>query len=109
MLIDALARQLGIHVDKLQHNAATGRGKFCDKRVLLVKPMTFMNLSGEAVGKLARYYKVGPHTSMSPTSAATLLKVISKLRLCGLMRNKVLQVHARSTAEADMSIKQQRA
>ena len=58
MLIDALARQQGIHLDKLQHSAAVGRGRLCDKRVLLAKPMTFMNNSGESVGKLARYYKV---------------------------------------------------
>ena len=58
MLIDTLARQLGIHMDKLQHNAAIGRGRLCEKRVLLAKPMTFMNNSGESVGKLARYYKV---------------------------------------------------
>lgn len=58
MLIDELARQLGAHMDKLQHNAAVGRGRFCNKRVLLAKPMTFMNNSGESVGKLARYYKV---------------------------------------------------
>ena len=58
MLIDTLARQLGIRMDKLQHNAAIGRGRLCEKRVLLAKPMTFMNSSGESVGKLARYYKV---------------------------------------------------
>ena len=58
MLMDVLARQLGIHMDKLQHNAAVGRGRLCEKRVLLAKPMTFMNNSGESVGKLARYYKV---------------------------------------------------
>lgn len=58
MLLDTLARQLGIHMDKLQFSAAVGRGRLCEKRVLLAKPMTFMNNSGESVGKLARYYKV---------------------------------------------------
>ena len=57
-LIDTLARQQGINVDKLQYSAAVGRGRLCNKRVLLAKPMTFMNNSGESVGKLARYYKV---------------------------------------------------
>lgn len=50
MLVDELARQVGATLDKLQHNAAAGRGRFCGKRVLLAKPMTFMNNSGEAVG-----------------------------------------------------------
>ena len=68
MLIDTLARHLGIHMDKLQHSAAVGRGRLCDKRVLLAKPMTFMNNSGESVGKLARYYKV----RSSARSAATV-------------------------------------
>lgn len=36
-----------------------GRGRFCSKSILLVKPMTFMNRSGEAVGALARFYRVG--------------------------------------------------
>lgn len=57
-MVDTLARQLGIHVDKLQFSAAVGRGRLCEKRILLAKPMTFMNNSGESVGKLARYYKV---------------------------------------------------
>ncbi len=57
MLVDELARQLGASLDKLQHSAALGRGRFCGKRVLLAKPMTFMNNSGESVGKLARYFK----------------------------------------------------
>ena len=57
MLVDELARQVGAQLDKLQHNAAVGRGRFCGKRVLLAKPMTFMNNSGESVGKLARYFQ----------------------------------------------------
>ena len=58
MLLDTLACQLGIHMDKLQFSAAVGRGRLCEQRILLAKPMTFMNNSGESVGKLARYYKV---------------------------------------------------
>lgn len=65
MLVDALARQQGIALDKLQHNAAVGRGVLCGQRVLLAKPLTFMNNSGESVGKLARYYKVA---LLHPTS-----------------------------------------
>ncbi len=51
-----------------------GRGRFCGKKVLLVKPMTFMNVSGEAVGKLARFYRVrrslslpAPHSCVCST------------------------------------------
>lgn len=59
MLVDALARSEAISVDRLQDNAAVGRGRLCGKKVLLAKPLTFMNNSGESVGKLARFYRVG--------------------------------------------------
>ena len=71
MLVDELARQVGAPLDKLQHNAAVGRGRFCGKRVLLAKPMTFMNNSGESVGKLARYFKV-------PSRRECLLQLLLK-------------------------------
>lgn len=40
MAVDALARQEAIAVDRLQENAAVGRGRYAGKKVLLVKPMT---------------------------------------------------------------------
>lgn len=65
MLLDELARQQGIKLDKCQHNAAVGRGTLAGKRVLLAKPLTFMNASGESVGKLARYYKARRPSQLS--------------------------------------------
>lgn len=58
MFIDELARAEAIPIGRLQENAACGRGRLCGKKVLLAKPMTFMNNSGECVGKLARFYQV---------------------------------------------------
>lgn len=57
MAIDALAERLGIHSWKKRNQAlvAEYRG---DEPVILVKPQTYMNLSGVAVGELARWYKV---------------------------------------------------
>src|SRR5204863_13235 len=43
-----------------QANAEIARGKIGDYAVILAKPRTYMNLSGQSVGALARYYKV-PH------------------------------------------------
>lgn len=47
-------------MDSLQHKAFVGRGRVADVPVILAKPQTFMNVSGDAVGALARFYKVPP-------------------------------------------------
>ena len=57
-LVDAIARAEGIAVNKLQEGAAVGRGRLAGQRILLAKPMTFMNVSGESVRKLVNFYKV---------------------------------------------------
>ena len=46
--------------DEKRNKALIARGELAEKKVALVKPQTFMNLSGEAVGPLARFYKVPP-------------------------------------------------
>ena len=57
--VDALGRQAGIPFQKrLESNAQVGKGLIAGRRVLLAKPMTFMNNSGEAVQRLAAYYQV---------------------------------------------------
>lgn len=62
--VDFLAKSEGIAIDKVQCNAAVGKGRIGggrnSSRVLLAKPLTFMNVSGESVGKLARFYRVPP-------------------------------------------------
>jgi peptidyl-tRNA hydrolase, PTH1 family len=58
MLVDALANAEGVRLDRLQHNAAVARTVVNNKKLILAKPMTFMNNSGESVGKLQRFYKV---------------------------------------------------
>jgi PTH1 family peptidyl-tRNA hydrolase len=60
MAIDALARRHGIALNKVEHKAQTGSGTIAGARVLLAKPMTFMNLSGDSVVPLAGFYKVTP-------------------------------------------------
>jgi len=58
MTIDAYAALHGIKLNKVQNKAITGSGRVADARVILVKPQTFMNLSGQAVASLVRYYKI---------------------------------------------------
>lgn len=49
-----------VTVDRLKHKALTCLTTIAERRVLLVKPMTYMNLSGQAVRPLADYYKIPP-------------------------------------------------
>ena len=57
-IVDELAQKHGLSFDKRQFKAQIALGHIAGQRVLLVKPQTYMNLSGEAVQPLARYYKV---------------------------------------------------
>ena len=60
-VISALAEKLEISAGmwKAEHRAHTARGMIGGEKVILVKPQTFMNLSGEAVRDLNDYYKLG--------------------------------------------------
>jgi len=60
MLLDRLARRHGIEVTRRQCTALTGLGTISGERVCLAKPQTFMNLSGEAVACLCRFFKIVP-------------------------------------------------
>ncbi|HOQ37465.1 MAG TPA: aminoacyl-tRNA hydrolase [Acetivibrio sp.] len=56
--VELLSRRHGITITKLKHKALLGDGKISGKRVILVKPQTFMNLSGESVREILEWYKV---------------------------------------------------
>ena len=55
---DELAERAGVPVQRLKYRALTGQAEIGGARVLLMKPVTFMNLSGEAVRPAADFYKV---------------------------------------------------
>ena len=57
---DLLAEKQGIRCTRLRFRALTAVLPFGGKKVLLMKPQTYMNLSGEAVGEAARFYKLPP-------------------------------------------------
>lgn len=59
MFIDYLAKQTNIKVRELKHKAQIGSGVIDGEKVILVKPQTYMNLSGEAVREILDYYKLG--------------------------------------------------
>lgn len=58
MVIDELARRHGVSVTSSKCKALTGEARIGTTRVALLKPMTYMNLSGESVRAFMDYYKV---------------------------------------------------
>ena len=59
-VIDELARRGGVTFESAPAEALIGRWRRAGDPVLLVKPLTFMNNSGQAIGELARYFKIDP-------------------------------------------------
>lgn len=57
MVIDKLADEYNISVDTKKHKALVGKGVIEGNQVLLVKPQTYMNLSGESLAEVMNYYK----------------------------------------------------
>jgi PTH1 family peptidyl-tRNA hydrolase len=58
MFVDFLAEQAGIRLSRMQMKAITGSGLYAGAKLILAKPQTMMNLSGQAVGSLVRYYRI---------------------------------------------------
>lgn len=59
-VIDVLADRYGISVNEKKHKALCGKGMIEGEKVILVKPQTFMNLSGESIQAVMNFYKVEP-------------------------------------------------
>jgi PTH1 family peptidyl-tRNA hydrolase len=58
MVVDRLSERTDIEIVRLQKKALVGTGWFEQRRIILVKPQTNMNLSGTSVGPLVNYYKI---------------------------------------------------
>ena len=57
-IIDILADEYGISVNKMKYKALIGEGRVGTEKVVLVKPVTYMNLSGESLAEIYNFYKV---------------------------------------------------
>lgn len=58
--VEMLADRHGLTFSKVEHRAQTASGMIAGRRVILAKPLTYMNLSGDSVAPLARFYKIEP-------------------------------------------------
>ena len=58
LVLDILADKFGVAIKKIRCKSVMGDGRIGGKKVLLVKPQTYMNNSGEAVTEIMRYFKV---------------------------------------------------
>ena len=74
-VIDALAEVAGISVIEKKHKAIIGKGVLDGQKVILVKPQTYMNLSGESVRDIIDYYKVDEEQELIVVSDDTSLDV----------------------------------
>lgn len=58
MTVDLLAERLGISISKLKFRALIGEGRIGSEKVIIMKPQTYMNLSGESIREIMNFYKL---------------------------------------------------
>lgn len=62
--LDYIADELGVKVNKIKFKSTTATAQIANKNCLLLKPSTFMNLSGQAVTEAMRFYKIPPERTV---------------------------------------------
>ena len=77
--LEGYCARSGQKIDRMKFKALAGEGMLGGKRVLFLKPQTFMNLSGEAVGEAARFYKLPPERVLVISDDVSL--PLGKLRI----------------------------
>ena len=82
-VLDLLAGQIGVPVNERRPKAVLGAGYFADRRVVLAKPRTFMNNSGEAVEYLLARFGGGPSNLLIIYDEMALLPGRIRLRAAG--------------------------
>jgi len=98
--LDTLAGELGVSVKRLKFKALTATADIGGEKVLLMKPTTFMNLSGEAVEQAASFYKVPPQRILVISDEVALPPGKLRIRASGSagghngLKNIIAHLHA---------------
>ena len=80
---DEMEKLLNVRIDRLRFRALTAAVEIGGEKVLLMKPQTFMNLSGEAVGQAVRFYKIPPEHVLVVSDEVSLPVGSLRIRLKG--------------------------
>lgn len=83
MAAEAMEKRLGLRIKRLRFRALTAVAELGGQRVLLMLPQTFMNLSGEAVGQAARFYKLPPERVLVVSDEMALPPGVIRVRTGG--------------------------
>ncbi|MCO5730413.1 aminoacyl-tRNA hydrolase [Rhizobium sp. SSA_523] len=83
MAVDAIQRRPGFSAWSKKFKAEISEGELAGEKVLLMKPQTFMNLSGEAVGEAMRFYKLGAQNIVAIYDELDLAPAKARIKLGG--------------------------
>ena len=81
--LDYIADELGVKINRIKFNSTVGEAKISGRRCLLMKPSTFMNLSGQAVTEAMRFYKLPPQNVIVISDDISLEPGIIRIRRKG--------------------------
>lgn len=79
-VIDKLATKLGVSINKAKGNALYTQTKINDEIVFLIKPLTYMNLSGQAIKHFVSFYKIAPQDIIVVCDDIDLEKGVARFR-----------------------------
>lgn len=82
-VVDSLAKELGIEVTAKKFGGLLGQGQFKDKKLILLKPQKYMNLSGQVVATVLGFYKLSPADIMVVADDLALEPGVVRLRAKG--------------------------
>ena len=83
MTADVLEKRLNVRIERLRFKAMTAQAELGGQKVLLMKPQTYMNLSGESVRPAAAFYKIPPERVLLVSDDVTLPTGKLRIRTSG--------------------------